>query len=245
MAPGPSFARARARGNNRGVRSPLAPHTARPAELVARLEAERRGAPFLVYRDDADEQVIHELGADADRLTVGRRPGCDLRLAWDPKVSRLHAELVRAGDEWTVSDDGLSHNGTHIGDERVRGQRRLRDGDVIAFGDTLVAFRDPRADELQATETVAGRAESPRLSDADRALLAVLCRPLLDAPFATPATNAEIAQELHLSVAAVKARLHGLFARFGLDELPQNQKRAGLAAAAIRFGLVTEADAAT
>ena len=205
------------------------------------MEAERRGAPLLVYRDDADEQVILELGDDADRLTVGRGPGCHVRLAWDPKVSRLHAELVRAGDEWTVSDDGLSHNGTHIGDQRVRGQRRLRDGDVIAFGDTLVAYRDPRADELQATETVAGRSEPPPLSDADRALLAVLCRPMLSAPFATPATNAEIAQELHLSVAAVKSRLHGLFARFGLDELPQNQKRAGLAAAAIRSGLVTDA----
>ena len=222
------------------MRSPLAPHVARPAEVLARLEAERRGAPFLVYRDEADKQAIHELD-DVARLTVGRGPGCDVRLAWDPKVSRLHAELVRAGDEWTVSDDGLSHNGTHIGDERVRGQRRLRDGDVIAFGDTLVAFRDPRADELRATETVASHTESPPLSDADRAVLAVLCRPLLDAPFATPATNAEIAQELHLSVAAVKSRLHALFARFGLDELPQNQKRAGLAATAIRSGLVTGA----
>jgi hypothetical protein len=223
------------------VRSPLAPHAGRPAELIARSDAERRGAPFLVYRDDADEQIIHELGDNADRLTVGRGRGCDVRLAWDTKVSRLHAELVRVGDEWTVSDDGLSHNGTHIGDERVRGQRRLRDGDVITFGDTLVAYRDPHAEELQATETVSVRSEPPPLSDADRALLDVLCRPMLIAPFAAPATNADIAQELHVSVAAVKSRLHGLFARFGLDELPQNQKRAGLAAAAIRSGLVTDA----
>lgn len=223
------------------MRSPLGPHTARPKEIVARLEAERRGAPFLLYRDAAGEQIIHELGGDAERITVGRRPGCDVRLEWDSKVSRLHAELVRVGDEWTVSDDGLSHNGTHIGEERVRGQRRLRDLDVIAFGDTLVAYRDPRADELQSTETVAGRSgPPPPLSDADRALLAVLCRPLLLAPFAAPATNAEIAQELYVSVAAVKSRLHGLFARFGLDELPQSQKRLGLAAAAIRSGLVTD-----
>lgn len=220
--------------------SPLAPHSTRPVELAARLEAERRGTPFLVYRDGAGEQVILALPDGVERLTIGRRPECDVPLGWDGTVSRLHAELVRSGDDWTVSDDGLSHNGTLLGDEPVRGQRRLRDGDVLEVGQTQVAYCDPRADGLRATETVMGAA--PRrlpLSDGRRDVLEVLCRPLHLTPFAAPATNAEIAAELHVSVAAVKSRLRSLFELFGLDELPQNQKRAALAAEAIRSGLVT------
>ena len=46
----------------------------------------------------------------------------------------MHAALERAGEEWTVVDDGLSHNGTFVAGERVTARRRLRDGDVIAIG---------------------------------------------------------------------------------------------------------------
>jgi len=44
-----------------------------PAELKARIEAERRGVPFLVYRDDLGGQTIREL--EEVELTVGRRAG--------------------------------------------------------------------------------------------------------------------------------------------------------------------------
>ena len=44
------------------------------------------------------------------------------------------------GGDWVVCDEGLSHNGTFVNGERVRGRRRLRGGDVIAVGDTLIAF---------------------------------------------------------------------------------------------------------
>ena len=37
--------------------SPLDAHVASPEELRDRIAAERRGAPFLVYRTDAGEQV--------------------------------------------------------------------------------------------------------------------------------------------------------------------------------------------
>ena len=61
-------------------------------------------------------------------------------------------------------------------------------------------------------------------------MLVALCRPLKDSAYAAPATNKDIADEVHLSVDAVKAHLRVLFERFGLDDLPQNQKRARLAA---------------
>lgn len=224
------------------ISSPIAPHASTPEELSRRLKAQRRGHPFLVYRDAEGAQVILELAGEGRRLTIGRREGCDIRIDWDAKVSRLHAELERIGNEWTIADDGLSHNGTHIGGERVRGQRRLRDGDLIVVGDAALAFCDPRAGGSMATETAVEGAKGPALTEADRLVLGALCRPLLESPYAAPATNAAIAAELHLSVATIKSRLGSLFVRFGLEALPHNAKRAALAADAVRAGLISRSD---
>ena len=51
------------------------------------------------------------------------------------------AEVVRMGQEWVVCDDGLSHNGTFVNGERVRGRRRLEAGDAITVGSTTIAFQ--------------------------------------------------------------------------------------------------------
>src|SRR5437763_10139216 len=104
------------------------------SELKAQIEAERAGLPFLVYRDGSGQQRILTLTAERQRVTVGRGETNDIGLEWDTEVSRLHAELERIGSDWTVADDGLSRNGTHVNSERVVGRRRLRDGDVLRFG---------------------------------------------------------------------------------------------------------------
>ena len=68
-----------------------------------------------------------------------------------------------------------------------------------------------------------------------------LCRPYKDSPsFATPATNQQIADELVLSLDAVKSHMRALFARFGLDDLPQNEKRVRLVERALQTGTVSE-----
>src|SRR5918998_134530 len=121
-------------------RSPLDAHAATPVELRERLRAEATGAPLLVYRDGDGRQVILDLGAAPDRLTLGRGEGSDVPLPWDARVSRTHAELERLGAEWAVSDDGLSRNGTWLNGSRVTGRRRLRDGDVVLVGATTLAF---------------------------------------------------------------------------------------------------------
>jgi len=67
------------------------------------------------------------------------------------------------------------------------------------------------------------------------------CRPhRAGRPYATPATNQQIAGELFLSLNAVKTHLRVLFHKFGIEDLPQNQKRARLVEMALEFGIVTE-----
>ena len=218
--------------------SPLDPHVATPRELSARIAAERGGNAFLLYRDGDGNQVICPLAGD--RLLIGRRPTNAVSLDWDSEVSRVHAALERTGDEWTVSDDGLSHNGTYVGGERVAGRRRLRDGDVISVGTTRIAFCAPSGGSTSAvTVTSVGPHISELLTPAQRRVLIALCRPFKESTYSTPATNQQIADELVVSVDAVKSNLRALFSVFGIDDLPQNQKRATLALEALRSGTVS------
>lgn len=81
-----------------------------------------------------------------------------------------------------------------------------------------------------------------RLTDTQLGILAALCRPLAAGnPFATPATDQEIADEVFLGVDAVKGHLRALYRKFGIEDLPRNQKRARLVELAIEGGYV-EAD---
>jgi len=66
------------------------PHASTPAELTARLAAERAGTPFLLYRDGDGRQTITELDR-ATPMTIGRRPDNGVALSWDAEVSRVHA----------------------------------------------------------------------------------------------------------------------------------------------------------
>ena len=57
---------------------------------------------------------------------------------------------------------------------------------------------------------------------------------------ARPATNQEIADELFLSVEAVKSHLRVLFGKCGLESVPQSEKRVRLVEHALRTGLVAD-----
>ena len=216
---------------------PTAAHRSTAAELGERLEAERRGEPFLLYRDEGARQRIVFLG-ELERLTIGRADNNIVALAWDPKVSRVHAELGRFGTAWVIQDDGLSSNGTFVNERRVDGRRRLRDGDVLRVGAANIRFSDPGS---QPDLTIADRdvvAAAP--SEAQRRVLVALCRPLgSDETGATPATNRAIAEELHLSLDAVKTHMRALFEKFAVGDAAQNRKRAILAQRALESGVVS------
>ncbi len=78
-----------------------------------------------------------------------------------------------------------------------------------------------------------------RLTDTQLGILTALCRPIVAGnAYATPATNQEIAAEVFLGVDAVKGHLRTLYRKFGIEDLPQNQKRARLVELAIEGGYV-------
>jgi hypothetical protein len=210
-----------------------------PTELQALIRAARRASPFLFLRDGSGAQRLIML--DGDRVVLGRAPGSDLEISWDPRVSGVHAYLERRVSRWVIEDDGLSRNGTFINGERLRGQRTLRDGDVIRVGDTPLGFRHPQGEPVLATVAVP-TASAPQVSEAQRRVLVALCRPLLAETRGAPATNEQIAAELVLSLSAIKGHLRVLFGRFGLDDAPQNQKRLLLAERALATSVVRPED---
>ncbi len=226
-----------------GAGDPLARHSLSARELQQMLALERTGEPFLAMRDGSGELRLVALDPRASTLTVGRRDAMDVSISWDAEVSALHAELRRLGEEWTVTDDGLSRNGTFLNGARISGRQRLRPGDRLLLGRTIVAYSQKRADPAETTQASGDLPEAPPLTETQRRVLTALCRPYADGgEFAVPASNQEIAKEVFLGVDAVKRHLRGLFQRFGLGELPQNQKRARLAELALRLGIVSQRD---
>jgi hypothetical protein len=186
------------------------------------------------------------LGDGVQRVSIGRRLEADVSLSWDTEVSRLHAVLDRVAGEWTVEDDGLSSNGTWLGEERLHGRRRLCDGDVLRIGRTAIGFRNPGSGGSGATVRSGDAASVAKVSDAQRRVLVALCRPLWSATaYASPASNQQIADELYISVDSVKTHLKALFAKFALEDVPQNAKRGQLADRALRTGIVGERDYTT
>ena len=204
----------------------------------------RTASAFLVYRDGDNHQRTFALDPFEERVRIGRGAGADLRLAWDPEVSRIHAELERLGAGWALVDDGLSANGTFVNGERILGRRRLTSGDELRLGTTGLVFRSMSQED---SLTLVPALEGPpvELSRMQREVLIALCRPYRQpATHGVPATNQRIAEDINVSVAAVKSHLRALFEKFAIADLPQNQKRARLAGLAFERGLLSDRDLA-
>ena len=72
-------------------------------------------------------------------FSIGRDASCDLAIP-DMTVSRVHARLERTHDGWLLTDL-TSTNGTRVNGWRVRGQVRVRAGDLVSFGDAQYSLR--------------------------------------------------------------------------------------------------------
>jgi hypothetical protein len=209
------------------------------AEHEARLAAERLGLPFLVYRDGDGRQRIHPLERGRRSVTIGRRDEADVSLPWDPECSRLHAELELRAGEWTISDDGLSQNGTWVNELRLVGRRRLADGDDMRVGRTHLIFANPVSIGIGPTLVPGELSATPRFSDQQQRVLRGLCRPLIgDGDGLAPATDEEISRWAGIPARTVTTELDHLTRALGLDDGPPELRRRELALLALRSGLV-------
>ena len=219
---------------------PLAPHSLSASELKLLLEAEQTGEPFVAYKNEDGKLALFWPGTESPTRSLGRRSESDLAITWDGEVSGLHAELERLSGEWTIVDDGLSTNGTFLNGRRISGRQRLRDGDRVRVGHTVLVYRSAQPADPASTVAASSLPMVQSLTDTQHRVLVALCRPLRDGDFAAiPATNQQISEEVFLSVDAVKMHLRTLYAKFELGELPQNEKRARLAASVLQLGVVS------
>ena len=79
----------------------------------------------------------------AEKVTVGRKPKCDIFLD-DVTVSRKHAIFVREADGYVVRDAG-SLNGTYVNRERVD-SIQLKTGDSVQIGKYRMVYYASRRD---------------------------------------------------------------------------------------------------
>jgi len=100
-------------------------------------EAARAGPHLVVREPGADERVV-PLAGDC---TVGRGSAVALRLA-DPSASRLHLRLRLDGDG-ASAEDLDSRNGLRVNGARARGRCRIRSGDELEVGETVLRYQDP------------------------------------------------------------------------------------------------------
>jgi pSer/pThr/pTyr-binding forkhead associated (FHA) protein len=92
--------------------------------------------PALVVRSGGGRAGESFFPSD-DRTLIGRSPECDVFLD-DVTVSRRHAELVRKGEVFTISDLG-SLNGTFVNRKRIE-SAELDDDDEVQIGKYRLTF---------------------------------------------------------------------------------------------------------
>jgi hypothetical protein len=206
-------------------------------ELQQLLEAERTGKAFVFWRDGSGVQRILILDPDRSRVTISRRENADIPLTWDNEVSRAHAWLEPVDDDWILVDEGMSRNGSYRNGDRIKSRVRLEHDDRLCFGKTVVTFRAAGSGRgSESTARTPGAGVALTLSPMKRKVAIALCRPVVEGTSTTPATNPQIALEVHITVDATKAHLREMFDNFGLGALQQNEKRSTLVSLLLKSG---------
>ena len=106
------------------------------AEAGGSVRAARVLRLHLVQGPQSGTQLEQKTG---DWLQVGRTAKSQVQIK-DPSISVAHAELVLARGYWLLRDKGSTNGTTHNGTRLVGKPSdlvRLRDGDLLGFGDTV------------------------------------------------------------------------------------------------------------
>ena len=96
-----------------------------------------RGASTWELVIVAPPERVGETFTVEDELTVGRGAGCAVVLVDDTFVSQVHARVFTRGGDPYVEDLG-STNGTLLNGESLTEPTRLRRGDRVQFGETVM-----------------------------------------------------------------------------------------------------------
>lgn len=105
--------------------------------------------PHLRIDAGPDRGTLVNLPEPPGRLVVGRGEEADLVLT-DRDVSRLHFAIERDADGASAKDLE-SKNGLEVNGRRLR-ERRLRHGDSLRLGSTLIVYQDPAEEALRGLE---------------------------------------------------------------------------------------------
>ena len=105
------------------------------------------GRRALVLHVTTGGSLLRAFALDQDRIRIGRDKAADIHLP-GPGISRIHCQIVRSEDSFTLLDNG-STNGTLLNGRRVRCQE-VQSGDTIQIGSFtfLVLIVSTRADAL-------------------------------------------------------------------------------------------------
>jgi pSer/pThr/pTyr-binding forkhead associated (FHA) protein len=98
---------------------------------------------WLVVQEGPGTGAQHPVNGD---VTIGRDEGVDLQLP-DKTISRRHAALRIEGETGVVEDLGSS-NGTFVNGTRIEDPTRLREGDSLQMGATLLEVRSARGETV-------------------------------------------------------------------------------------------------
>jgi pSer/pThr/pTyr-binding forkhead associated (FHA) protein len=135
----------------------------RTAELARRLfrhshAGAHLGAPRLCVLTGGETGKSLPVPKPPSRLLIGRGESCQLRLA-DPEVASEHAEIVRDLDGVLIRKleraARLEINGQALL------QKRLRDGDELALGQSRLLFEDPAEEPIDTLAAEADRTLPP------------------------------------------------------------------------------------
>ena len=89
---------------------------------------------MVVVAPETERGRTYAIDGDA---TIGRGGGCAVALAFDTFVSQVHARAIdRDGTLWV--EDAGSTNGTLVNDKRITETTKLRKGDRVQVGETVL-----------------------------------------------------------------------------------------------------------
>lgn len=88
---------------------------------------------------EAGFRAGREMILSKENVNIGRAEGSDVALFGDSGVEKLHAAIMKVGDQYFIEDKNSS-TGTFINDQLLRGRLPLRNGDMIRVGNSVLRF---------------------------------------------------------------------------------------------------------